>query len=284
MTPCEHCKHPLPPSVVRCSHCAMPGSFPNVRAAAADDEKTSLRVRYERAIEDAIARKCDNEVQELETIASNTCAVIARSESEVFRLATSDRQLYASYYEINESGSRIPDGEKWDVLRSVADVSWFPNYHKEIRFGALSSDGVGLSNYGEYSMVLADHMIAHRATVSEENTTLFMKHHNIASDKAHELPSGYRACWTDRAKLCVAKLASRVEIGATSSSLKGLLITQGGTTADDDFVEVHIWGTFTVRSLKRIIVHRKKGRPALTKIRALRYRLEKFQVPLEERP
>ena len=104
-------------------------------------------------------------------------AVIARPAHEILRLATSQNEIYGTFYNLIGAGLRLPEGGKWDILRGVVDSALFPNYKEDIRFAALSLNGVGLSNYGEYSIMLRTDLIAHRASVFEENSILFMKHH-----------------------------------------------------------------------------------------------------------
>src|SRR6185295_8909257 len=107
-------------------------------------------------------------------------------------------------------------------------------------------------------------MIAHRATVFEENSATFLKRH------AYEPPIGHRAAWGERGKLCVAKLAARIGPGTPEAQFPGILVRTGATSAEDDFVEVHIWGPMSLRTVERIVVTR-TPKKALQK--ALRNRL-----------
>jgi hypothetical protein len=68
-------------------------------------------------------------------------AIIARSLSEFLRLAMSDHEVYATYYQLVEAEVRIPGGGKWDGLRRLADDTLFPGYKDQIRFGALTLRG-----------------------------------------------------------------------------------------------------------------------------------------------
>ena len=67
---------------------------------------------------------------------------------------------------------RLPNGEKWDVLRPVIDGVIFPGYHDKIRFAALTLNGRGLSGYGPCALILREDRIARRTTVFEENSIL----------------------------------------------------------------------------------------------------------------
>ena len=164
----------------------------------------------------------------------------------------------------------------------MADSALFTGYREHIRFGALSLDGLGVVYWGACSMVLKDNMIAHRTSVFEANSALFMDTHGIGMANADELPSGYRATWGDRARLCVAKLAAEIKDDIESDEFARELLVQGRTTADDDFIEVHVWGPINIRTVDRVVIQRRKRAPSKVSIRALRVKLKKLGVPLEE--
>lgn len=280
---CENCDNSFPLSAERCPHCAQPGLFPNVSTANQPGEYDALNKRYEEAMGDAESRGVLAIADGLEAAISNSYAVIARSLTEVERLASSGNELYATFYQLNESGVRLPRGEKWDVLRALTDTALFPNYKQHIRFASLSLDGLGISHYGECTLVLRDEMIAHRASVFEENSGIFMERHNIKISEAHELPLGYRAVWEDRGKLGIAKLAGRLRPETKLEDFPGILQRDGKTSEEDEFVEAHIWGPMTVRTFERVIIRKRvrsnAGNRAI--IRALGEKLRDAKVELE---
>src|SRR5688572_25073357 len=191
---CGHCSNTFLLSCDRCPHCGEPGVFSNVRAAEEKAEQQALHKRYDKAKREALSRGADSAVNDFEVeIRTKSVAVIARSANEVQRLATSDHEVYATFYQLIESGLKIPKGEKWDVLRAVADSSLFPNYKEHIRFAVLCFSGNGLSKYGDCYLVLRTFMIERLASVFEENYVLFMAHKNIRMGKVDNLPEGYKA-------------------------------------------------------------------------------------------
>ena len=178
---------------------------------------------------------------------------------------------------------RIPAGDPWDILRSVADTALFGERVKpEIRFAALTLDGEGLTNYGNCSIVLKEEMIAHRASVFHENSVLFMKHQNIRIEDVPNLPRGFRASWSERHRVCVAKLASQLSANTLATEFPQLLL-KPGTPETDEFVEVHVFGTLTVRSFERVIVRPKKRQPSKSQQQSLAIALAGANVPLEVR-
>jgi len=272
---CSSCGNEVPQPSQHCPHCGQPGRFWNVLAADKPDERAALDRRYQAARKDATARSADGPLQDFENALAGSQAVIARSENDVLRLASSARQLYATYYQMIDAGLQLPDGDEWDALREPADTVLFPHYKKQVRFGALSLDGVGLTRYGSCSIVLREEMIAHRTSMFEENSTLFVERHGIRKSRTAK---GYRSIWADRAKLCVAKLQGKIDSATTPDKYSQILLRPGGEPEGDEFVEVHIWGPMSVLTMKRVVVIAPHGSKRATIIRAIKSKLAKHNV------
>ena len=218
-------------------------------------------------------------VRSFEEAAGGTRAVIARSLLDVERLASSPRQLYAGYYQLLDAEVLLPD-EIWGPLRGIADEALFPRYKEKIKFAALSLNDAGVPSYGECSLVLREDRIAHRASAFEGNSALLMQ------EWAYNLPAGFRATWSQRALLCVAKLARLLMPQTTKVEFAGILLHAGATPAEDDFVEVHVYGPMSCRSFERIVYTRPAGispEDGTAIADALRVRLAKVGLDLEER-
>jgi hypothetical protein len=188
----------------------------------------------------------------LEEAIARTRAVIARPPTEVLRLSQSDREIYATYYQLSSAGVRVPEGNKWDTLRQMVDAAAFPGFEDEIRFGALSLDGGGPANYGVCGLVLRTDMIAHRATVFEENTVLW--YGKAGFRPMDPLPAGYRTTWDRRQELGVAKLGDRVAAQIDEPEIGRMLQREGDTTGSDDFIEVHVFGPVTIRTCEEVTI------------------------------
>jgi hypothetical protein len=279
--PCPDCTNEIPQPANWCPHCGRPGHHWNVINANQADERAALQDRYDAAKADALVRGVDVAVQDFETAVGTSKAVLARSVEEVQRLATSNRQLYATYYQLIEDGLKLPDNDEWNVARATTDTVLFPDYKQHIRFAALSLDGVGLSSFGSCSIELRDEMIAHRASVFDENSVLFMERHGVKVSRNPNVPKGYRAIWGERDKLCVAKLAARVDSATTPNQYSGLLLTQGASPETHEFVEVHIFGPMTALTMAKVTITVSKPRSKVT-IRALKSNLAKHGVSVEE--
>jgi hypothetical protein len=275
---CPDCTNEIPPPALCCPHCGRPGIFWNVIHAGTDEERTALENRYRVAIADAQTRGADSIIQEFEKAVADSRAVLARSDTEVQRLANSARQVYGTFYQLIEAGLTLPDGDEWNVARELADTLLFADCKKHIRFAALSLDGVGLSKFGSCSITLRDDKIAHRASVFDENSVLFMERHGVKASRRPDIPKGFRATWNERNKLCVAKLAGRIDSFTTPNQYSGLLLKQGASPEDDEFVEVHVFGPLTVLSMAEVTVTVPKARPKATIVRAIKSKLAKHGV------
>lgn len=194
---CAFCNNSLPRSASVCPHCGRPGLYPNVEDAEDHDELAALDRRYQAALTESAARGADQALKDFDDDAANSKAVLARSPGDLLRLANSDHDLFATYYQLRRAGLRLPKGDEWDYRRHSADLALFPDFEEQITFAALSLDGTGLSNYGSCSIVLRNDMIAHRASVFEENSVTFTERHRVAMKKG-KVPHGYRAPWADR--------------------------------------------------------------------------------------
>lgn len=258
-----------------CPHCGRPGLFPNVRAAQVPKEKQALEKRYQASLADATARGAEKVAQDFDTATQVSKAVIARPLRDADRLTSSDKELYSTYYKLLESGLRLPYEDEWETLRRFADTALFTGYEAEIRFAALCLDDMGLAEFGDCYLIVREDMIAHRATVFEENSALFLR------GRHERVPEGYRAVWAERSKLCSAKCGGDLKPGTPASELATVLMRQKTATEESRFVEVHIYGPLSIRSFEKVVL--KKNAKASKKSFELQLRdqLKKVGVPLE---
>jgi len=244
--PCGFCGGPIPLEWERCPHCARPGLFPNVREASLDPKPAEVEQRYQAARRKLIAGGIEPEACAFETAVARSKAVIARPLRDTARIISSDRELFATFYGLTEGEVRLADDDKWARLRGAADQKLFGQYGKHIRFAALTLDGIGLSRFGDCFLVLREDMIAHRASVFEDNSAALMARHL-------EEPAGCRATWEERAKLCLAKHEEDLRPGIERENFPRILLREEPRREDSRFVEVHIWGPLSIRSCEDIL-------------------------------
>ncbi|MFO0755174.1 MAG: hypothetical protein U0359_01680 [Byssovorax sp.] len=287
---CSECKNVFDMPAVRCPHCGEPpGVFPNVWAAQQQENVDELDRRFQDALADAKARGCEAIALAFLAKVADSKAVIARQIHDIERLSYSDRELYATYHQQLNAQIRLPYGDEWDEFRRSADEALFPGYKEEIRFAALSLGDIGVSNYGDWSMMLRTPLIQKRASAFVENSLVFVRDRKVPIAEAKRAFIGYRACWADRAKLSVAKLVRKMTAATTVADLPGLLLEQAppGKSADDRFVEVHIFGPLTIRTVEKVTLVKARDSRRLAKasrLRAIEKSLAKMNVTLGVQP
>lgn len=273
---CTRCAEKISARDERCPHCGEPLTVPNVRAAEDPNETTALDARYRSALQQvpAVAKPTVRAFEDATTGRSQ--AVFNRWATELARLAVSDREMYASFYQLVGAETRSPSDNRWDAIREAVDSRLFNYYKEHIRFAALTLDGRGLTSYGDCSVLLKETMIATRASVFEENSVVFMERHNVRL--TGDLPIGFRAPWMHRGRLAVAKLAGKLRAGMTDADFSALLLHNGTGSGDDDFIEVHIYGPLTIKAVKSVHLTNPGGTGV--RIKTFRHRLEQQGIPL----
>lgn len=275
---CPNCNHKVPPTVDRCTHCGHGLPPPNVRAAEAPAETAALERRYKSATRDLTGRGLADKLADFELALKSSRAVVARSANQLQHLATSENNLHATFYQLAEADVRVPSGENWDRRRQEADQALFSGYVKNIRFAALSLNEYGLASFGNCFISLRTNMIADRATAMEENSVLFSERHRSRQGTPQRTPNGYRSTWPERHKICVAKLFKRIDDQTKAEEYSEITLRGGATSEDDEFVEIHIWGTFSVHTIEEVVLKTREIRREGIIIRDLENKLKRYGV------
>lgn len=287
-TQCKGCKELSPVLEIECPNCGKTfESPPNVRIAQCSPQRDALQARYEAAVEQARADSLDSVRVEFESkVQTESRAVLSLGHVELRYLVDNERRVFATFYERVEAGLQIPSGGKWDVLRGISEHSLYQHQKKHVRFAALSMNDIGVHNYGDCHVSLKTSMIEDRTSTFEDNNVVFTVYTKETLMKdAINLPEGHISDWRDRHMLAVAKLAPSLTISPPKGGdFSGFLIDQGATTADDRFIELHIWGPMTVKTIEKVAVTPKtvvrKMRPNRGEISSLRDALKKFGLDL----
>lgn len=242
------CGTPVPPHVDRCVGCGVDVGYPNVRAALVHEEVSALEARYAAAILDAEQRNVGRVVKRFEERLASSAAVICRSWSIAARMLTDDHRMIPRFYDEIEAEQRIPEDNEFDRGRQSVDAALFPLFFSKIQCAALSLNTGGAFGYGDCAIVLRESSIAARSSVFEENSLLFCRNKNVITGAA--VPAGYRASWSTRAKLGIAKLAGRVSDQTDDTAMDGLVL--GGTERTAEVIEVHVFGPIHRRSVAHV--------------------------------
>jgi hypothetical protein len=277
---CRSCDEQVPRSARNCPSCQADAGFPNVRDAEAPEEQAALQLRLTNAEASTKARGCEPILKEFGKAVLKSKAVMCRNLGVVSALVSNDSALYTNYYKQLEGEARLPDDNPFDRGRSAVDGTLFPNYHMNICFAALSLNNIGPTAYGAYTIVLKEKMIIQRASVFEENSFAFcqIKHRIIVGDS---IPAGFRAGWLERNELAMAKLHSMIEPSTRSDDFPSILLRNGSSPLDDDFIEVHIWGSIHRTAIERIVGPKPKGREDRILLRSLETKLREVGAILD---
>lgn len=277
---CPQCNTIVPESSRNCPACETHAGFPNVRAAEKPDNVEALKRRVKEAEISTGARKCDTILKEFGDAVCSSKAVLCRSLSKITSLMKSDNELINTYYQQIRSRQRLPEDNVYDNSRGAADAKLFPNYHEEIRFAVLVLNDEVLEHYGNCGLVLEEKVIQERATVFEENTLVFFEKHRITM--AQPIPNGYRAVWKDRNMLAMAKLHYKIDSTKTKDDFPGILFPKSHQDGiNDDFIEVHIYGTIHRKSVEYVIAKSPRERCDRTILESLKRSLEKDGISLK---
>ena len=242
MDSCSVCGSTISAAADRCSTCGTDAGAPNVRAVQGPAEISALENRFEDALARADAHGARQETDHFRRALERSSAVVNCELPFLRDFVTRSTPLYANYHRGVQAGVRkAAEGER-DRDRAIVDAIMFASYADEIRMAALSITDTGLASYGPYSMKLRDVAVAKRSSLLEENSFSFIRHHNLGFEVP--IPLGYRSTWGGRAKLALAKLADFIAVGMNEADFQSLLLLDTGNRATDNFIEVHIFGTF----------------------------------------
>ncbi len=226
----------------------MPSLFPNVTVVSKDEERSALELRYQEMVRNLTDAGKLPQLKQLENLLNKSVACKAMPRWDIERLVNAETATFGTYYKQITAETRIPDDNKWDRLRRIADALFFENYGFEINFAALSTNGAWLDNYGDGAIFFKENMIAHRTTLFEQNTAKWIEENQYHT----EIPKGSRALWSERAKLGVAKLGNNILDG--NQNYDSMILSCGKDSESDIFIEVHIYGTFSIKSAKSVAI------------------------------
>jgi hypothetical protein len=273
--PCPNCGGSVGASEEKCPTCGEHVGAPNVRAANARSERLALQRRYQAALERAELRDAGDAVANFRTAVEKSLAVANCGLYVLRELATNSNALYTNYHlGVRGEVRRAAELEN-DRQRRTMDALLFGGYAEEIRFAALSLDGIGLVSYGKedlsYGLGLRDVAVAKRASLLEENEYDFVRRHSL--DPTSNVPPGYRSSWENRHELAVAKLADLIWPELSPTEYARILLSSTGDRTTDQFVEVHIFGTFNLNAVSSVSgttkAKRRDDRAVATMVREL---------------
>jgi hypothetical protein len=221
-------------------------------------------------------------LQEFSEAVKTSSAVINVDVNFLHFFLTNRKSLYATYERGVAGHGRKPAAFQDDAARRGVGSMLFGAYASDIIYAALSLTGYGPWSYGSYAIKLRDIAICHRATVLESNSFDFVRKKRLTPGKRR--PLGYLAPWGSRHKLAVAKLGDHITSQTTDDDFDGLLWSSSGNRATDEFIEVHIYGTFDLRAVESVTGSSMDGsRNDRDLVRMIKQHLKKAGIPWIEK-
>ncbi len=264
INPCERCQNEIPLDWECCPHCGNGLNCPNVVLARQVSEIQALEQRFRDALDDAATRGCETTVQAFAAAVTSSQAVMGSTLQKLLPIVIRDRDVFAAFHELAELRflrESSPTGPDWNVVRPAAEVALLGGRKRinRLHYAALALDGRSLPHYGEVSILLRENLIAHRVSLFQENSAVYVYRHGV------NLPLGTRGTWGDRHKLCVAKLAAQITASTRPDEFPTILLKPGATGLDDNFVEVHVFGPMTFRTFEKVTTTLRGARPSSAK-------------------
>lgn len=259
MFKCDNCGYAVTHSERICPVCSEHVGYPNVRLAERSNEVAALEARVVAAFASAKARGVESELNSFSLSVKSSKAIMNRRLDTLQSWLNSNNPLFISFHQQVRSGLRIPEDSRWDQQRTSAENTISPNFYSSLSFAALSLDKIGMDYYGPYCVVLKDDLIAHRASVFEENPFVFNRKHAIISGQMP--PVGYRAPWAHRSKLAVSKLAARIVPGMFDTDFQNVLMEPRRAEPDCDYIEVHVYGPIHHAAIEHVSGPIPRARP-----------------------
>lgn len=259
-TNCPDCKKPVDYWLVHC-RCGHFLGFPNRRQA--ESERAELNARYAVAQADAASRGAQPLLIALEQLADRSLPVINMSFAVCDDILRPGK--YRNYDQRIDSGERDPASALNHGDRGIVGERLYPAYKQHIQYAALSPDGRGLEKgYGPVAMrwQVAPEYLLRRSSLIEENSYTFFGKHSLGR-LSTAVPPGYQSIWEDRAKLAVAKLASRLNSGTGQAELPAFVLFQGTDRHQDEFIEIaiHAEGGLDTQDVDMVTIQRPPSGP-----------------------
>lgn len=277
------CKSDIPAHVTLCIVCGANVGYPNVRYAERPEEKAALERRLTEARISAVAKGSSERLAAFGQAVSASKAVICKPLGDLDSMVKGDGQLMQAYHPAVRAQLRMPQNNEFDAVREANDARINPHYYQKLHFGALSLDGRGVPHYGDFAITMRDAMTASRATVFEENPLKFNEAHPLGRNKP--VPYGFRAVWSDRQKLAMAKLHAKIQPVTKDEEFPDILMEK--TEAPDgytDFVEVHIYGELHPKAFEHICAVVPTDELDNLLWERVKARLGHFEITYEEEP
>lgn len=246
---CTFCSHSFPDTRTQCPHCAQPQIFPNVTRASLAEERDKLESRYELAKQSCLDDGQDDEFARFEAAAAKSHALFACPLLKLHREIASGTEIFETYYQLEALRLRSTAAKEldWQKLRPQAETELLgsESHIENLHYASLSLDWESLTSYGDCVVKLADEMIGHRSSCFEGNTA-------VTFAVEGNFDEYLRSDWASRGKISATVMAKRLQKGIADQDFGKILVVAANDPVDDEFIEVHVFGTLTARSFAEV--------------------------------
>ena len=252
--PCQNrkCNHMNDISSLVCENCGKILEPPNVRRANLPAEQIALRNRYEEAKKYLFDKNLVSEGIDFERIVQRRAKAIINVPFSFMWKMLKHNVAYKSYQKQVYDGDRKKATWDNDVRRCIVDSFLFGS-EIDIVYAALSVNEIGLSSYGEASLVLRSSSIQERTSCLEDNSFTVLKEIlAIGHDLDAPLPPGKFACWQKKNELALVKCHSQIHERMKNEELSYLILETHGERATDRFIELYIYGQIGATTVEKI--------------------------------
>jgi hypothetical protein len=250
MIECPKCKRQNSLISKNCVVCDTFLGYPNVNDAKKAEQLSALNKRYDETllkITDVTQQKRIKDFED--AIETEARAVINIDLDYLENFIVSKNNLYASYGLATAGETREYAKSQFDKERKGVEGFIFGSNAEHIRYAALSLNKSGLKSYADYTLSLKNIAISERGTVFEENSYIvFQKYFN---QKDLTLQNGHIASWENKHLLAVVKCSEEI-VKKNKTYFADILLKSTGDRKTDDFMEVHIFGTFNKESVESV--------------------------------
>lgn len=265
---CTNCDAPQYSYTLDCASCGQRLGFPNVRVAKSRDEVEALDARFDASRARAQQQELSTAFDDLfKLVTERSCVVVSMPAEIALNIVTDANTQFVNYEALVDSGIRQPAAFANDSHRLAVAGALFGSFGDRIRYGALSLSERGLSTYGDVYCLLRSVAVSERTSFLHTNSYKFIERFGATG-----YPFGYRSDWTNRGKLACSKLEEEqaIKVDQTPADWQDVLLTSDGENRDqDEFIEAHIFGSFNLFSIEKIVPAEPLDKKKKTMVRSI---------------
>lgn len=237
-----------------CESCGNSLGFVNVNILSDPYFQEGIEKRY------AAAKTplSNSEVQRFEEVIAREGKAVINMDYGLVQELVNKNKAYISYQRGVEKGFVSKKEFEKDRFRCMAEAAFYGIDGRSIVYAALALDDVGVTSYGDVSVVLQTKRIENRTTFFEKDTLVLFSELVRKGWLVDEIiPSGHCGTWNERSKMAVIKHGAEVEPSHQIADLAALILKSDGDGTNDEFIELHIFNTVKPAAFEKVVFYKK---------------------------